>query len=336
MKTPAAAIAAFVALVTAAACGGEPAAAPPRASGYVEATETQIASQVPGRVSEVRVEEGDRVAAGDVLAVISTTDVELALRRARADRDQASAQLRLLLAGARSEDLDQAEAQLQAAAAERTAAEADLEAAEADAARFERLVRNGAGAGKARDDAVARRDRARASLAASGQRVRAAEAALARLRAGARPEEVQAARARLASADAQLATLEHDLDEAIIHAPSAGIVATRLAEPGELVGRGQALLSVIDLDRAWVNAYVEEPIVPTLRLGGGATVVTDAGDELAGRITFISPRAEFTPRNVQTSEERAKLVYRVKVGVDNREGVLKPGMPVDVRFATEG
>ena len=90
---------------------------------------------------------------------------------------------------------------------------------------------------------------------------------------------------------------------------------------------------LIDLDRAWANAYVEEPLVPALRIDQPATIVTDAGDRLAGRIAFISPRAEFTPRNVQTADERAKLVYRVKVTADNRQGILKPGMPVTVEFA---
>ena len=95
---------------------------------------------------------------------------------------------------------------------------------------------------------------------------------------------------------------------------------------------GTPLLVLIDLDRAWANVYVEEPLVPSLRIDQPATVVTDAGDRLEGRITFIAPRAEFTPRNVQTAEERAKLVYRVKVTVDNREGILKPGMPVEAEF----
>jgi HlyD family secretion protein len=89
---------------------------------------------------------------------------------------------------------------------------------------------------------------------------------------------------------------------------------------------------MIDLDRAWANAYVEEPIVPGLRLNQEVTVVTDGGDRLPGTIAFISPRAEFTPRNVQTADERARLVYRVKVTVDNRAGVLKPGMPVEVEL----
>ena len=88
----------------------------------------------------------------------------------------------------------------------------------------------------------------------------------------------------------------------------------------------------MDLDRAWANVYVEEPLVPRVTLDQPATFITDNGDRLEGRVSFISPKAEFTPRNVQTSDERAKLVYRVKVAVDNRKGILKPGMPVEAEL----
>jgi HlyD family secretion protein len=162
--------------------------------------------------------------------------------------------------------------------------------------------------------------------------VAAARAVLARVQAGARPQEITAARARVAAADAQMATLEHDRSETTIVSPLDGIVTSRLLEPGELAAVGTPVVMIVDLDHAWANAYVEEPLVPTLRLDQAVTVVTDAGNRLAGRIAFIAPRAEFTPRNVQTTDERARLVYRVKVTVDNREGVLKPGMPVEVQF----
>lgn len=328
-------VASSLALVAVGCDGGTPDPVP-RASGYVEATETHVASRVAGRVEDVRVDEGDRVSAGDVLVSLSTAEIALAVRRAAAERAHAQAQLQVLLAGARPEDLDVAQAQLDGAIAERTAAEAELLTAQAEVARFERLVRNGAGAQKPLDDAVAHRDQAAARLSGSTNAVRAAEASLARARAGARPEELQVARARVETADAQIAALEHDREEATVRAPTDGVVATRLVQPGELMSPGQPLLVLIDLDRAWVNAYVEEPLVPDLRLGQAASVMTDAGDELPGRVTFISPRAEFTPRNVQTSEERAKLVYRVKVTVDNRQGILKPGMPAEVRFGEGG
>ena len=93
-------------------------------------------------------------------------------------------------------------------------------------------------------------------------------------------------------------------------------------------------LVVVDLDHAWADVFVPEPTVPQIRIGQQATVLTDAGGAgLTGTITYISPKAEFTPRNVQTAEERSKLVYRVRINVDNKEGVLKQGMPVEADIA---
>ena len=317
---------------TATACDRGGPAGPPRASGYVEATEVRAASQVPGRVETVLAVEGARVDAGATIATVSTTDIELVLQRVGAERAQLTAQLRLLQSGARPEEIQQARAQAAAARADRQAAASELSAAEADAARFEQLLQNRAGSAKQRDDAVARRDLAAARVTAAADRVAAAEAALARVEAGARIEELQAARARIAAADAQMAALEQDRREATIVAPLAGVVTSRLIEPGELVAVGTPIAVLVDLDRAWANVYVEEPLVPSLRIDQPATVLTDAGDRLPGRIAVISPRAEFTPRNVQTADERARLVYRVKVTVDNRQGILKPGMPVVVEF----
>jgi HlyD family secretion protein len=249
-----------------------------------------------------------------------------------ADRAQADAELRLLRAGSRVEDIRQAEAQASAAGADRGAAEADLTSAKADEARFEHLVQTHAGSEKQRDDAVTRRQMAEAKLAGTVDRIRAAADQVARLKSGARPEEIQAAKAHLDSVDAQIAALKQQEADATIVAPSDGIVTSRLVEPGELVTPNTPLLVVVDLDHAWANVYVEEPLVPGLKLDEPAVILTDAGQRLDGHIAFISPQAEFTPRNVQTADERAKLVYRVKVEVDNTTGVLKPGMPVTAEF----
>ena len=318
------------------ACTREQPAQTPRASGYVEATEVRVAAKVAGRVAQVHAIEGGRVEAGAVLVTLATTDVDLALRRTRAERASADAQLRLVRAGARDEDIRQADAQRAAAVSEGRAADAELTAARADEARFEQLLQSRAGSQKQRDDAVARRELAEARVRGAADRVQAAAATLARLKAGARPEEIQAAQARVDAVDAQIAALEHDRQEARIVAPLGGVVTSRLVEPGELVGVGAPVVVSVDLEHAWASAYVEEPVVPTLKLDQAATVITDAGQRLAGRIAFISPRAEFTPRNVQTAGERAKLVYRLKVAVDNRDGILKPGMPVEVQFDAPG
>jgi HlyD family secretion protein len=321
------------AVLGAAACHRGPASTPPRATGYVEATEVRLSPEVGGRLVDLVVAEGDRVTPGAVVARLDSADTELAMRRAAAERDQASAQLKLLLAGSRPEDIRQASAQAQSAAADVEAAQAELASASADLQRFEALLQANAGSRKQRDDAQTRRDLAAARVTAARERARAATEGTARLRAGARPEEIAAARARVAGVDAQIATLEKAVSDAVVKSPVAGVVTSKLADAGEIVAPRTAILVVADLDRAWANVYVDEPVVPTLKLGQAATLITDAGQRLDGTITFISSKAEFTPRNVQTAEERSKLVYRVKVSTNNTAGILKPGMPVEAEFA---
>jgi HlyD family secretion protein len=326
----------FLALVVAglpvAACGGRAEEGAGRASGYVEATDVRVAPQVGGRLIEVALGEGDRVAIGALVARLDTADAELALRRAEADRNQAIAALKLLEAGARVEDIRQARAQESSAQAEVVAVQSELEAANADLQRFEALLQSNAGSRKQRDDAATRRDVAIAHVNSARERARAATEAVARLRAGARPEEIAGARARVASADAQIAVLEKNIADAVLTSPVAGIVTAKLADAGETIAPRTPVVAITDLDHAWANVYVDEPVVPRLKLGQPVTLVTDAGQRLQGSITFISPRAEFTPRNVQTAAERSKLVYRIKVSADNRDGVLKPGMPVEAEL----
>jgi HlyD family secretion protein len=314
------------------ACNRGASSAPPRATGYVEATEVRVAAEVGGRVLEVRVAEGDRIKAGDLIARIDTSDTDLALRRAAAERDQAAAQLALLRAGSRPEDIRQASAQLQSAEAEVRGAQAELDAAAADLERFEGLLRANAGSAKQRDDARTRKDVAAARVRGAQERAHAAADTLARLKAGARPQEITAAAARVAAVDAQIATLQKSSTDALVKAPVGGIVTSRLLDAGEMAAPRAAIVVITDLDHAWANIYVDERLVPTLKIGQPATILTDAGQRLSGTITFISPKAEFTPRNVQTADERSKLVYRVKLTADNRDGILKPGMPVEAEL----
>ena len=134
--------------------------------------------------------------------------------------------------------------------------------------------------------------------------------------------------------DAQIATLEKQLADASIVSPVGGLVTEKLVDEGELIAPRTPLVVVTDLDHAWADVFVDEPAVPRLRLGQDAMLFTDAGGAgVPGTVTFISPKAEFTPRNVQTAEERSRLVYRVKVTVDNAKGVLKQGMPVEAELA---
>ncbi len=330
LRTPLAVLALVTFAVGGTACRDRGPVTSIRVSGYVEATEVQVSAEVGGRIVALPVAEGDKIAAGAVLATLDTADIELAIQRARAERDGADAQWRLLLAGARAEDIRQADAQRAAAEADTAAARRDLAAAERDLERFEALMAANAGVQKQRDDAAARRDVSRERLKAAEERVRAAAEQVARLKAGARREEIAAARARVSVVDAQIATLEKSLKEATVLSPVAGTVTQRLADLGELVAPRAPLAVVADLDHVWANIYVDEPFIPRVTLGQSVTLHTDGGGPtVTGTVTFISPKAEFTPRNVQTAEERSKLVFRLKVTVDNAKGVLKQGMPVE-------
>jgi HlyD family secretion protein len=292
------------------------------ASGHVEATEVRVSTKVGGVLESLPIEEGDLVVAGQELARLETVDTELLLRSARADRDQASAELRLRLAGTRQEDIAEAEAFV-------ARAEADLQGAVKDLERMEGLLGSGSGTTKARDDARTRHDVAAASLESAREHLR-------KLRAGSRQEEKDAARARLAAAEARIAQLEQQLEDAVVTSPVAGVVTEKLAEAGELAARGTGLAVITDLDGAWLTAYVSGPDLARLRIGQPAEVVTDDGQRRAGRITFMASQAEFTPKNVQTRDERVKLVYKVKIAIDNQDGLFKPGMPAEAQLMPTG
>lgn len=291
------------------------------ASGHVEATDVRVSTKVAGRVEAFPVQEGDAVTAGQELAHLETTDLKLALRQAEAERDQAAAELRLRRAGARVEDIKEMEAQVQST-------RADLEGAQRDLDRMQGLLDRGSGTQKARDDARTRRDVIAARLAAMEQ-------ALQRLRAGNRPEEIESARARVAAVEARIAQLQQQVEETRITSPLAGVVTDKIAEAGELLQVGSPLAVVTDLRTPWLTVYVAEPDLGRIRLGQEAEVVTDGGQKRTGKITFIAAEAEFTPKNVQTRDERVKLVYKVKLGLPNGDQLFKPGMPAEARLHAE-
>jgi len=288
------------------------------ASGHVEATEVRVATKIAATVAAFAPAEGDTLAAGQEIARLDTTDVGLALATVKAERAQAAAELDLRRAGSRPEDVREAEAMVRRA-------EAELDAFARDLTRMEGLLASGSGTAKATDDARARRDGAAAGVAAARER-------LSRLRAGSRREEVEGARARVEAAEARIAQLEQQLADAVVVSPVAGVLTEKLVEKGELAARGTALAVVTDIARPWVTVYLSEPDLGRIKLGQEAEVRTDSGQQRIGHVSFISPQAEFTPKNVQTPDERAKLVYRVKIGVENNDGLFKPGMPAEARL----
>lgn len=287
-------------------------------SGYVEARQHRVSCKAGGILESLRFEEGEAVEAGQVLAQLDTTDARLALGLARAERARADAELRLGLAGFRAEDIAQARAQVKRA-------ESDLAGAERELVRMSRLLSTGSGTTKSHDDALVRRDSAAWTRKGLLEQLQ-------KLEAGNRPEEIDAAKARLGVADARIAQLEQQLKDATVTCPVAGLVTEKLAEQGELASRGTAVAAVTDLTHPWLNVYVAEPELDRIRLGQEATVLTDGGRQRSGRLTFIASQAEFTPKNVQTLDERVKLVYKVKIALENADGLFKPGMPAEARL----
>lgn len=289
------------------------------ASGTVEATEASLGFQAAGRIERILVNEGDRVKAGDTLAVLDRTELEARRAQARAQLAAAEATLSELERGARSEELAQARE------ADSTAA-ARLADAQRDLARAEQLFRGGAASQEAFDKARFAADVARSQRAQAAQQLRLVQA-------GPRVERIAAQRALVQSAQAQARQVGAQLANAVVVAPFAGVVTVRQRQPGEIVAPGAPVVTVANFDDRWVRIYIAETRLGAVAIGAPATITTDTDRDrtYAGAVSFIASQAEFTPRNVQTTEERVKLVYAVKVRITGDSTLaLKPGMPADV------
>lgn len=294
------------------------------ASGTVEATDADLGFSAPGRVEVVLVDEGDAVRQGAVLARLDASELEARKSAAEARLAAAGAALAEMEAGARSEEIAQAQAGLRAA-------EQQLEDARRDLSRAENLHEGGAISREALDKARTRFEVAQAQVDQTREVLQALEA-------GPRQERIQAQRAAVAAAEANVRQVNAMLDNAVIRAPFDGRITTRHRDPGETVQPGQPVITLLDPDDRWVRIYVAENRIGAVQISQSATITSDTypDREYDGRVVFIAQEAEFTPRNVQTREDRVKLVYAVRVAITgDPEQVLKPGTPADVRLAAD-
>lgn len=294
------------------------------ASGTLETTEADLGFQTPGRIDSLLVHEGDAVVAGQRLAVLDRG--ELVARRAAAAAQVAAQRARLseLERGFRPEEIAQGRAALRAA-------EQRVTDATRDRTRARNLFQGGVISQQALDAAET------AATLAEAERDRLRDQ-VTLLEQGPRVEQLEAQRAQVTQMTAQLAQVDAALGFAVITAPFAGTISRRLREPGEVVSAGLPVLTLADPADRWVRIYVREDEVGRVAIGQPATIRIDAFPDRTyrGEVSFISNEAEFTPRNVQTREERVKLVYRVKVRVvgDTLQD-LKPGLSADVRLGAE-
>ena len=339
-------------------------------SGTVEADEIHIGSKVAGRIAAVLVKEGQEVKQGqaiirfesydleakhaDALAAVTQADANLDRTRnwfrpeevaqARAQAEAAWMALELARNGPRKQEIDAARADLEGAIA-------DCEVAKASLARVERLTRLGVQSQQEYDNAKALFDRSSAQRDAARQRLdlllagtrteeveraerqfRQAAAQKELVEKGARKEDIESAKAQVDRARAALQAVETQLAELEVKSPADAFVEVLQVRPGDLINPSSPVATLVELDRLWVRVYVPEPELGFMQLGKEVSIQVDSfsGETFQGRVEQIASRGEFTPRNVQTRDERAHQVFAVRVRLDNSQRKLRAGMAADV------
>jgi multidrug resistance efflux pump len=294
--------------------------APLRLLGVVEIQEVRLGSKIGGRVAEVLTREGDMASASDVLVRFDVPELEAQREQWQAQVLAAEADLEKARNGPRPEEIRQAKGDLESA-------EADLKVAREDFNRSERLMRQG-GSDKAENDAMrAARDRALG-------RVAAARARLDLLNAGTRYEEIEAAQARLQENRGKLREIEANLKEAEVRAPERVLIEVLGVRKGDLVPPNQPILRVLRADDLWVKVYVPETELGRVSVGQATEVTIDSfpNRRFNGTVMQIGSESEFTPRNIQSIDERRHQVFGVKIRVADPENIFKSGMAAEVTF----
>jgi HlyD family secretion protein len=307
-------LALLVTTIAVASCGRREAQV--TGSGTVEMDEVDVASMIGGRIVRLAVDEGDAVRAGDTLAVLDRGEIAAQLLESTAHAARARAQERDVRAGARRDEIDAASSSARAAQERLTVVELER----VRALRAREVV------------PAAELDRAQSARDAAEARRRAAAERVDLLRAGARRDQIAAAADAAAAAAAQEEAARARARELVLVAPSPGIVLLRNFEAGELVPAGVPVVTLGDPERLWIRVYVATPELPRVRIGAPAEVeVQGVSRRWPGRVVEIAREAEFVPRAALTEEERANLVFAVKIALAPTGGALKPGLPATAR-----
>jgi HlyD family secretion protein len=286
--------------------------------GNVDIRQVDLGFRVSGRLQEMKYEEGDKIKKGDIIASLDKTPFKFEVNNAKALVDVAAANLNKLHTGNRPQEIQEAKALVN----ER---QVSFDNAQKVLDRQSELVKKNYASKQEYDDAYAKAKEAQAQL-------KTAQEALKLSLEGFRSEDIAAGLSQLEAANAQLAIAQNNLQDADIIAPNDGIILTRIREPGAIVSIGAPAYTLSLVNPVWIRAYTSETDLGRLKPGMKALVYTDAypNNPYQGQIGFISPVAEFTPKNVETKELRTDLVYRLRIIVDDKEGQLRQGMPVTV------
>ncbi|HVO75304.1 MAG TPA: efflux RND transporter periplasmic adaptor subunit [Ignavibacteriaceae bacterium] len=298
-------------------CGNGDEAGRIEASGNIESTNVTVSSQVTGKVLSLLKDEGEQVKSGDTVLIIDHESLDYQLAQAEAAADAARAQLNLLKNGAREEDIKQAEEAVKQA-------QVNYDMAKRDRDRMEALFESKSITTKQHEDAVSKLNITAAQLTSAQENLK-------KLRDFARPEDIRQAEANLKRQLAAVDLLKKQIRDSYVVSPISGIIVKKFFEPGETVTMLSSLFRVSDLNIVDLIIYVSEEELGKVKLGQTAEVSSDTypNKKYEGKVTYISPEAEFTPKNIQTKDERTKLVFAVKIKIKNPEFELKPGMPAD-------
>ncbi len=291
--------------------------------GNVDIRQVSLAFDGSGRVDSVKVDEGDAVAAGDVLATLDTRTLQYQADQARAQIEAQRQSVERLRNGARPQEIVQARSQ-------RVAAEADAARAAQDLARLQNVARATDGRGVSAQEM----DRARTAAQVAAATAELQRQSLALVEQGPRKEDIAAAQAQLEAARAQLALLEHQIAQGQLKAPVDAVVRSRLLEVGDMASPQRVAFALALTRPKWVRVFISETELGRVRSGQAAEVSSDSHPErvVGGKVGYISSVAEFTPKSVQTEELRTSLVYEVRVVVDDPQDLLRLGQPVSVRL----
>ncbi|MGN6091636.1 MAG: HlyD family efflux transporter periplasmic adaptor subunit [Luteibacter jiangsuensis] len=289
--------------------------------GNVDIRQISLAFKVSERIAEMRVEEGDHVVRGQVLATLESTSLGLRLAQAQAQVAVQNEALRRLQAGNRPQEIAQADANMRAAQADARVARQTLE-------RLRAISQGTGGRAVSREEL----DQAAANAKAADAKVDAVRKAHELSVAGARKEDIAQARAQRDAAEAESALAKQALEDAQLKAPIDAVVRSRMLEPGDMASPQRAAYALEVIHPKWVRAYVSEANLSRIKPGQSARVTTDSAPDrpIDGRVGYIASVAEFTPKNVETEDLRTSLVYEVRVNVDDPDDRLRLGMPATV------
>jgi HlyD family secretion protein len=289
------------------------------ATGTIEAKEITISSKIIGEIKKIRFDEGDRVRRGDTIILIDNESSSIQLKQAEANRIISEAQLELLKNGARKEDIIQAEEMM-------NQAETNYRQAEIDKNRMRELFDSKSIAQKQFEDFNTKYEVALAQF-------NSAKENLIKMTNLARPEEIRQAEAKYKHSMASEELIKKNIKDSYVVSPIDGFVVKEFIEEGENVNAMSSLLKISDLSVVELIIYVSEEQLGKVQLGNKAEIFVDAFPDktFKGTVTFISPEAEFTPKNIQTKDERTKLVFGVKIKIPNAKFELKTGMPADAK-----